>query len=255
MGIQKLLLLAAGMWYCVAGRGQSYLRGKIFDKGYDRVVIAATVSNLNNKTSSASDMGGNYKIAAKEGDNIIFSSTGYFSDTVKVEEYMLRGGLDVFLEQHFIELEEVGVGELNKYQVDSLSRAEEFSQALNTPTSRIVGGKGNSISDGVGVTFSPLSHFSKKEKNERKFKRMFYKQEKEYYIDFKFPYNYVSKITGLEGDSLRTFMYTYRPSYEFCRANDREAMLVYINDKYREYKHQPAPQTEENKKKKKKKKD
>lgn len=255
MRIQKLLLLTACVWYCIAGRGQSYLRGKIFDKGYDRVVIAATVSNLNNKTTSTSDMGGNYKIAAKEGDNIIFSSTGYFPDTVKVEGYMLRGGLDVFLEQHFIELEEVGVGELSKYQVDSLSRADEFSHALNTPTSKIVGGKGNSISDGVGVTFSPLSHFSKKEKNERKFKRMFHKQEEEYYIDFKFPYNYVAKITGLAGDSLRNFMYTYRPSYQFCRANDREAMLVYINDKYREYQHQPAPQTEENKKKKKKKKD
>lgn len=251
MRIQKVLLLIAGVWYCTTGLGQYNLRGKIFDKGYDRVVIAATIINLSNKASSISDMGGNYKIAASEGDNIIFSSTGYFSDTVKVEEYMLRSGLDIFLEQHYIELEEVGVGELNKYQMDSLSRAEEFSQALNSPSSKIVGGKGNTISSGVGITLSPLSHFSKKEKNERRFKRRFYKQEEEYYIDFKFPYKYVSKITGLQGDSLRTFMYTYRPSYKFCRANDREAMLVYINDKLREYKNQLAPQTEENKKKKK----
>ena len=219
---------------------QSVLHGKIFDRGYDRVIIAASIKNISNNKLSISDMGGNYKIPAAPGDRIIFSSASYIPDTIVVKETMLTEGFDVYLLQNIVQLEEIGVGGLTKYQVDSTSRAEEFADVLNTPGTKLVGGNGNTPTDGVGVTFSPISHFSKKEKDQRRFKRMFYKQEDAYYVDSKFPYQYVAQITGLKGDSLRTFMFKYRPSYAFCRANDKSAMMEYINDKYREFVHQSA---------------
>lgn len=219
----------------VSGQGQAVLQGKIFDRGYDRVVIAASVKNITTSKLSVSDMGGNYKIPASLGDKIIFSSASYVADTIIVKQTMLTEGLDIYLVPNIIQLEEVGVGGLTQYQADSISRADEFSDALGTSKSKLVGGKGNTPTDGVGVTFSPITHFSKKEKELRRFKRMFQKQEEEYYIDSKFPYQYVSQITGLKSDSLRTFMLNYRPSYDFCRANDKPGMLVYINDKYREF--------------------
>ncbi|MFT3702566.1 MAG: carboxypeptidase-like regulatory domain-containing protein [Agriterribacter sp.] len=239
-----LLLLCACCW------SQNFLRGKVFDKGSDRVVGSATVKNVSNSRISITDMGGNYKIPADEGDRIIISSVGYLADTIVVKQYMLNVGLDIFLKQNIIELEDVEVGELSQYQIDSLNRLEEFGDAVHHSKSKLVGGKGNTVTDGVGVTFSPITRFSKAERNERKFKKMFKSQEEEYYIDFKFPQNYVAKITGLEGDSLRVFMFTYRPTYAFCRANGKEGMLVYINDKYREYLHKRTPGSETKKKKK-----
>lgn len=229
-----------------AAVSQSFLKGKVVDHMYDRVVIGATVRNLSMANElSQSDMGGNYKIKAVADDRIVFSSTGYISDTITVTQDMLNGLYDVSLAHNVIELEEVSVGELNAYQVDSISRLEEFGDALGKSKSKLVGGRGNTPTDGVGVTFSPISHFSKKEKEQRRFKRMFHKQEEEYYIDYKFPYQYISQITGLKGDSLRTFMFAYRPSYEFCRANDKSAMLVYINDKYRAFMNKPnLPQSD-----------
>ncbi|MCC6288340.1 MAG: hypothetical protein IT249_10685 [Chitinophagaceae bacterium] len=231
---------------CISGWSQSTLHGKIFDRGYDRVVIAATVKNVNNNAISISDMGGNYKIPALLGDRIIFSSVGYISDTIIVKQSLLTDGLDIYLFQNIIQLEDVDVGGLSKYQVDSINRAEEFADVLGTSKSKLVGGKGNTPTDGVGVTFSPITRFSKKEKEQRRFKKTFNQQEQEYYIDSKFPYQYISQITGLKGDSLQTFMLNYRPSYKFCRANDKSAMLVYINDKYREFTNKTAAPQDKN---------
>lgn len=223
---------------------QTVLTGKVVDDLYDRVVMGASVKNLSGNAFSQSDMGGNYKVKATAGDKIAFSCVGYLPDTIVVTLDMLAGAYNISLTRNVIELEEVQVGDLNAYQVDSISRMEEFGDALGRPNNKLVGGKGNTPTDGVGITFSPLSHFSKDEKYQRRFKKRFEEQEKEYYIDYKFPYNYVAKITGLTGDSLRAFMFKYRPSYEFCRQNSREGMLVYINDSYRKFMNRTTPGSE-----------
>lgn len=231
----------------------TFLTGKVVDDLYDRVVMGATVKNLSGNSISQSDMGGNYKVKAASGDKIAFTCIGYTPDTITVTTDMLSGTYNISLTRNVIELEEVAVGDLNAYQVDSISRIEEFGEVLGKSNNKLVGGKGNTPTDGVGVTFSPLSHFSKDEKNRRRFKKRFEEQEREYYIDYKFPHLYVAKITGLTGDSLRAFMFKYRPDYEFCRDNTREGMLVYINDSYREFMNKTTPGSEQSAEKKSKK--
>ena len=39
----------------------------------------------------------------------------------------------------------------------------------------------------------------------------------------------------LQGDSLKTFMKKYRPSYDYCRKAATVDILVYINDCYKQY--------------------
>lgn len=248
-----LFLGVCAFFLSSSGFAQTVLKGKILDDLYDRVVMGASVKNLSGNGYSQSDMGGNYKVTAAAGDKIAFSCVGYLPDTIVVTADMLAGLYDIALTRNVIELEEVQVGELNAYQVDSISRIEEFGDILGKSNNKLVGGKGNTPTDGVGVTFSPLSHYSKDEKNKRRFKKRFEEQEKEYYVDYKFPYAFVAKVTGLTGDSLRSFMFKYRPSYEYSRNNNREAMLVYINDSYREFMNKPtitSEQPTENKKKK-----
>lgn len=197
--------------------------------------MAATIKNISKDRMAQSDMGGNYKIPAAPGDVVSFSSAGYVKDTIVVTANMLTSFFNVFLARNVIELSNVEIGDLNRYQADSISRREEFNDVLTKRNTRLVGGKGNTPTDGVGITFSPLDFFSKKESNERRFKKMFERQEEELYIDYKFPFDYISKITGLQGDSLRTFMLQYRPDYAFCRRSGKADMLLYINDSYRAF--------------------
>ncbi len=253
----KLRLLIVGLLVigCFQINAQTVLKGKVVDDMYDRVVMGASIINKNQSKNARSDAGGNYIIPANEGDIILFSSIGFLPDSITVTHDMLRGTYDIALVRKVVLLEEVNVGELNAYQVDSISRREEFEHILTRTNTKLVGGKGNAPTDGVGVTFSPLSHYSKEEKNLRRFKKNYERQEKEYYIDFKFPYNHISKITGLTGDSLRTFMWQYRPEYDFCRKNSHAEMLVYINDSYRDFMDKPGitAEREKNKKREKKK--
>lgn len=232
---------------------QTFLKGKVVDDLYDRVVIGATVKNKRTNSISQSDMGGNYKISATAGDVILFSSIGYSHDSITVTDDMLLGPFDIALTRNVVLLEEIQVGQLNPYQMDSLARREEYDSLLNVTTSKVIGGRNNTLSDGVGISISPISHFSRKEKNLRRFQRNFEEYEKEYYIDYKFSFNYVAKVTQMKGDSLRQFILQYRPGYEFCRRNSFDQMLVYINDSYREYLNKNTPEAERNNSKRKKK--
>ena len=120
---------------------------------------------------------------------------------------------------------------------------------LTKPNTKLVGGRGNTPTDGAGLTFSPLTFFSRKEKNERRFKKMFERQEEELYIDYKFPFDFISKITGLQGDSLRSFILQYRPNYTFCRRSSKADMLLYINDSYRIFMNRKRTTDNDNEKK------
>lgn len=245
-----LLLFISFITYYSAIAQSGYLRGKVQEKGYDKVIASATVKNLKQENISESDMGGNYRIFVSIGDKITFSSVGYTADTVVVKENMLNIPYDIFLVRNVIELSKVTVGELNSYQVDSISRQQEFEDVLSKKNGKLVGGKGNTISDGVGVTLSPLSYFSQKEKNERRFKKMFARQEEELYVDYRFSHDYISEITHLQGDSLQKFMYNYRPDYKFCRKASKTDMLTYINDSYMDFTHQKGFPPKKKKKKK-----
>lgn len=252
----KLKIILAGliMVAVLPSSAQTVLKGKVVDGIYDRVVMGASVINKTQNKSSRSDAGGNYIIPANEGDIVLFSSVGYEPDSISVTRDMLAGTYDIALVRKIVLMEEVEVGELNAYQVDSIGRREEFDSILSRRETRLVGGRGNSPTDGVGITFSPISRYSKEEKNLRRFKKTYENQEREYYIDYKFSFSQITRVTGLTGDSLRAFMVQYRPDYGFCRKHTHAEMLVYINDSYRDFMHRPGINDEVPKKKKREKK-
>ena len=57
-------------------------------------------------------------------------------------------------------------------------------------------------------------------------------EDEDEYIDVKFSESRVALLTRLKGDSLRIFMFKYRPSYSFCRNSNSMDMFLYINDKF-----------------------
>ena len=223
-----LLLLLSNFFELAA---QDNVKGKIYDAQTDSVIAGVNVFNLNTKQSVRSGIDGNYTIAASEGDQIIFSRIGFRPDTATVIHSMLLALHEVTLYKEIITLKNVTV--TSSYQNDSLARRNFYSDiyarqpgitGLNTPQY------------GFGVSVSPLSYFSYRAKQKRQLKKRLLKQEEESYVDRSFPKEWVSKLTGLRGDSLSRFMMLYRPSYKFCRENNREKMLLYISDKLKEFK-------------------
>ena len=219
-----LFFISSIFSFCFA---QQTLHGKIYNAKGDEVLVAVTILNRTNKELEISNLVGNYNIRAAEGDTIIFSSVTYFPDTIIVSFFMLNAGFDVSLNPHETTLSPVIVRGLNGYEVDSLNRREYYKDFYRQK--KLV--NDSFPSAGFGVHFSVFDYFSGNEKRKRKFTERLDKDEMDYYIDYKFSANYVSKLTGLKNDSLKTFMKLYRPTYKFCRKASSQDMLFYINDK------------------------
>lgn len=220
-----LLLLHASVY------GQDLIKGKIYDKETDSVLSSVNVINLTGRVVVVSDKQGQYSIRAVEGDRIIFSATGYFSDTVKVEHYMFFTTYDVTLSIKPVLLRTVTVT-ASSYQTDSINRRQHYQYLYDHKEPGLTG---KNTPQGFGISLSPVSYFSKEARQRRQLRKRMAAYEKEDFIDHQFSASMVSRTTGLKGDSLHLFMYRYRPSYSFCRKSSPEQMLLYISDKLKEF--------------------
>lgn len=210
---------------------QTFLKGKIHKAGSDSIGAYVTVTNITKAFVQLSSANGVYSIEANDKDKIVFSYVGYASDTVIVEQQLLITGYDAYLAiGKAVTL--LGVTVTGNYRIDSLERRKYYENIYNKQT-KITGG--NAPADGFGIVFSPVSFFSKSGKQTRGLKKRLKKQEENYFIDYVFSPAWVSSITGLKGDSLRLFMYQHRPSYKFCRDKDRTTLILYINDRLKEF--------------------
>ena len=207
------------------------LKGKIYEAQTDSVMATVNVYNLNTKQIARSGMDGNYLIVAAEGERLVFSMTGFNPDTVTVTFSMLLTQYDVTLQRQIVTLKNVTV--TSSYQADSLARRNYYSNIYEKQPG--ITGR-NTPANGFGISLSPISYFLHDARQKRQLKKRLIKQEQENYVDRCFPVDWVARLTGLRGDSLFRFMSLYRPSYSFCRKNSREQMLLYVNEKFKEFK-------------------
>ena len=217
---------------------QPLLKGKIYDKETDSVLVSTTIFNATKKVYALSTKDGDYSIEAKEGDKVIITSVGYLPDTVRVLNYMIDAGYDVTMVLKNNMLKNVTVKRPD-YVTDSLSRREDYAAFYDKGKKEMI--SKNGPQNGVGIAISPIGFFSKRSKDKKMRKNLEYQDEQDF-VDYAFSRRYVGNLTNLHGDSLQQFMMRYRPTYEFCRKASNEDMLHYINDKLIIYlKHEEEP--------------
>ena len=206
---------------------QALVSGNI--KGNSELLFSATIQNISQHRVNTSDLGGNYKIQAGIGDTVIFSHLGYISDTVVVNSTMFIERLPIELKVKISNLATVDVNEMSKYELDSLSRREDYDYIFKNKNNKPLWD--NKLSgDGRGVNFSPIGHWSSEEKQKRKLKERLERDDREEFIYYKFSRR-VPKLTGLQGDSLLQFINKYKPTYEYCLHATSLDILLYINDR------------------------
>jgi hypothetical protein len=206
---------------------QQLLKGRIYDKETDSVLVSTTVFNATKKAYTLSSRDGDYSIEANDGDKVIFTSVGYLPDTVKVLNYMIDAGYDVTMILKNSMLRNVTVRSPN-YVRDSLNQREDYAAFYNKSKNKIVDRSGPS--NGVGIAVSPLGFFHNMARDKKMRQNLEYQDEQDF-VDYSFSRRYVEKLTSLKGDSLTSFMLRYRPTYQFCRTASSEDMLNYVNEK------------------------
>lgn len=211
----------------VSASAQKQISGTI--KSESEILVSATIRNISRNKINISDLGGNYKITAENGDSLIFSHVGYSSDTVVVNSMMFNDRLPIDLKIKISYLSTVDIDDMAKYRLDSLSRRVDYDYIFSGKNNKPLWD--NKLSgDGRGVNFSSIGHWSSHEKQKRKLKERLERDDKEEFIYYKFSRR-VPRLTSLRGDTLVTFINKYKLSYDYCRLATSLDMLVYINDK------------------------
>lgn len=228
------LILVSFIIFSTSATAQQFLMGKVTKKNSAEVLGGASLKNLTLHKYNLSDMGGNYKIPAIEGDTIIISSAGYLPDTLIVDLSMLGFAFNIQLEPRVVVLQSVSVDEMAGYRQDSIKRREDYGFIYNKKHPIKLWNE-KRPGDEPGFSFSPVGFFSKTEKRKRRLKKRLKQEDEEDYIDHKFSRSKVSMLTRLSGDSLQIFMIRYRPSYKFCRNANSQDMLLFINDQLKLY--------------------
>lgn len=215
------------------------VRGQITDTEKKLVLYPATIRNKNTRARVFSDNGGYYRINAKMGDEILISFIGYLPDSFKVTNVAGTEVHDIRLQLRERFLPEVEVsGKWNQYQLDSIARYEEFRPFLETPSRSLVDTSKRSTG-GFGITFSPFTRGSKKEKDLRRFKKLYAEHELQAYIDYRYSKSFVSRVTGLKGDSLLLFTQKYQPGYELLRSMNTENLIMWISVRAKQWRKDP----------------
>jgi hypothetical protein len=203
--------------------------GYLRDSATHEPIVLASVTNMNTKTTVMTSATGLFKIALTENQVLSFAAVGYHFDTIHYnKQFLLEDTLLLVLTPLVHNLGNVTVtfSGLSRYQLDSLERRKDLIGDVNYKIPTIA--ESNS---GAGIALN-LDRFSRHEKAKRKRFEFFETNEKEEYINYRFPASLVMKYTTLKGAELQQFMQQYRPSSEWLRKNKNEEDIeYYINDK------------------------
>lgn len=223
---------------------QTVLTGKVMDSKSDLPLEGVTVYNKSKNIYRKAGNQGQYAIQVADKDIVIFSFTGYRSDTISIALDLIRDGLDIGLKALPAMLLDTVTVLSATYAQDSIARKEEYKQFYERPLPGITGR--NTPASGFGISLSPISYFSREQKGKRRLKKRLEYNEQQAYINHYFSPSYVQRLTGLTGETLQKFMLKYRPRYQFVRASNNEDLVRYINDSLKDFKKTAA----ENKEKK-----
>lgn len=235
-GMRRLLPVLTSLLFFLTPslHAQVVITGKVVDTLSGFPLYPATVLDKTTGRSEYADSEGNYRIAARGGDELHFSYVGFYTQVYRVPQNLTRIIHNVLLLPRTQQLSEVRVNALTPYARDSLDRASTFGDYLNEPKNRLMDRNSNE-EGGFGVSFHPVTYFSKAERNKRRFQRMFPEFEHDAFIDSRYTPELVTRLTGLSGDSLTQFLHLFRPDYDFTRAASDLEFWSWIKNQYKDW--------------------
>jgi len=198
------------------------IHGTVFNMYRTKPLEAVTVL-CSCGSGTITDSNGNYSIRIDESDSLRFSYLGRFTQNFPVTIMNETTGFDIALHVNPTVLNEVRIAPRN-YKLDSLQNRKDYEKIFNFKKPGLELSDGSSGS-GVGLDLDELINVFRFKRNRRllAFQERLVEDEQDKFIEHRFTRYIVKKITGLDGDMEDSFMFHYRPSYEFTKtASDYE---------------------------------
>jgi hypothetical protein len=233
ISVRTLLVFFVLSFSIVLSAQNRTIWGYLRDSATQEPIALASVKNLSTGQTVMTSSTGRFKINLAKNQYLGFAAVDYHFDTIQYNGWrQLQDTLQLLLRPlaHTLGNVTVTARGMSRYQLDSMERRNEFLKDVGHVQPVLA-----QPQYGVGIAIS-LDRFSKKEKGKRKAFDFYDENEKEEYINYRFPAKLVTEYTGLKDEKLQDFMQRYRPTYEWLRAHpSEEDIKYYLNDKLKVY--------------------
>jgi hypothetical protein len=228
------IFIALLAFYSKAGAQQLVIHGTVYNMYKTRPLDGVSVV-CSCGSGTTTDSNGNYMIRVNGNDSLRFSYLGRATQYFPVITMNPAAGFDIALHVNPTELAEVRVAPKN-YYLDSLQNRKDYEKIFNFRK------PGLEISEGAdgnaGLDLDALINMFNFKKNRRMlaFQKRLIEDEQDKFVDHRFTRGIVKKITGLTGDAADSFMFRFRPSFEFTKIATDYEFFDYIKLAYQDYK-------------------
>lgn len=207
---------------------QVTMEGQILDVGNRQPIEDVSVRNVYTNEIANSNNAGSFTVQVEHGQLVEFYKEGYKVLRVRIPNGKLPSFFRVMMQEKGTEVIDYvnARGAAPDYKTDSLRYYILYKETLEQPKLT-----------GIDAIQHPFSAMSKKNRQIWAFQEEyeFFQQQK--FVDYVFNKELVTKITGLEGDSLQTYMHMFRPTYQQLRNMNEYTYYNYIrhtSDAYKE---------------------
>ena len=206
--------------------------GIVFEKESKDRIATVSIHNITTGISVYNNLKGEFTIAAKPGDQLVFTKAEYHPDTVKI---ISNAPLAIYMERSAIQLREVTVHDTAFTPLMRLQATRQefgkaygslaYSDLLSTPSS-----------GGAGLSIDALwNAFSREGRNAAHLRETIERDYEQNSIDYRFNRTYVGHITGLKDEKLTAFMFRYRPGYYTTKTANEYEFVAMIRANLRRY--------------------
>lgn len=248
---KSILFSLVALFSIKAAAQQVIIHGTVFNMYKTRPLDGVSVL-CSCGSGTTTDSNGNYAIRVDQSDSLRFSYLGRGTQMFPVIIMNSATGFDIALHVNPTELSEVRVAPRN-YYMDSLQNRKDYEKIFNfkKPGLELTDG---SSGGGVGLDLDAIINMFRFQRNRRMlaFQQRLIDDEQDKFIDHRFTHYIVTKITGLTGDEEDTFMFRYRPSYQFTQWASDYVFYDYIKHSFLQYQaelghyhHRPPAKKEE----------
>ncbi|MEC5148204.1 carboxypeptidase-like regulatory domain-containing protein [Chitinophaga sp. 212800010-3] len=210
---------------------QVRLSGMVADQETKTGLPFVSIVNKRTMTGTLSNESGRFYIEALPGDTLEFSMLSY------VQKILIVPGMstsqEVYMQKRLFELQGVNVKGRN-YTRDSIAMRNEYGRYFDYKKP----GAMDVLKTLPANPITALSYLvpSKARKRKEQFHEQLLYWEKEKFIDNRYSPELVGRMTKLQSPELDSFMYRYRPGYQFLNSASDYDLLLYIKQSFEEYK-------------------
>ncbi|MBV7533921.1 carboxypeptidase-like regulatory domain-containing protein [Chitinophaga sp. sic0106] len=210
---------------------QVRLSGMVADQDTKVGIPFVSILNKRAMTGTLSAESGRFYIEAMPGDTLEFSMVSYATKVVVTPG--MNATFDVLMAKRLYELGGVNVQGKSHYK-DSLAMRAEYDRYFNYKKP----GAMDVLKTLPANPITALTYLvpSKARQRKEQFKEQLQFWEKEKFIDYRYSPEVVGRMTKLQSPELDSFMYKYRPSYQFLNDASEYDLLLYIKNSFEQWK-------------------